>query len=192
MDKAAIVGRLIRPVTFLAVYAASLAFYLHDSPRTEVTGDFAWEHNYKPRVLGVGRATSNAAPQYVSYLWTELPSPAAASASVTFLLPAQSVVLRGGHTHRVTVLESGPGRQLVQYEYGRAHELEARHLMTTRYVAYDARVELVSARRTQHASALMIFLLLAIPAYIAAGVAHPAWMFIAARRHRPPPAPPGG
>lgn len=190
MDKEAIGGRWIRPVTFLAVYIASLAVYFYSSPRSEVTGDFAWEHTYKPRVLGVRKAATSASPEYISYAGSESQISAAATADVSFLLPAKTVELEGGHTHRVTVLESGAGRQVVKYEYGRAQEYAAKHLMTTHYVAYKDRVESVAGRRSQHVSDLMNAVLLAVPAYIAASVARLAWLAIAGKRYRPPPAPP--
>lgn len=190
MDKETTGGRWIRPVTFLAVYVASLAAYFYSSPRSEVRGDFAWEQAYKLRVLGVRKAATSAAPEYISYAGSETQISAAATADVSFLVPAKTVELQGGHTHRVTVLESGAGRQVVKYEYGRAQEYAAKHLMTTHYVAYKDRVESVSGRRSQHLSDPVNAVLLAVPAYITASIARLAWLATAARRHRPPPAPP--
>ena len=68
--------------------------------------------------------------------------------------------VQNGDLHRVTVLESQPEWQLVEYHYGNNHD------SISRYRAFKDRIEPVSYRITMHPGIFFSAIVLLMPAWI--------------------------
>jgi hypothetical protein len=171
------IGRLIGPLAFIVLLLGGTALVSYGPDGAEVAGDFASDYT-APRVLAVRQGS--ASPTYVSFTMKEMREAKADPSQVSFLLPADTIYLRGGDFHRVTVMERHADWQLVEYKYARG-----KWESTFQYRAFKDRVEAVHGRVANYLAVQYMILFMAIPALIGALFAHHGWKFYLFMRFAP-------
>ena len=145
-------------VTQFIVYAVMLmAMYFINTPKVTEHFTEGQERDFHVAAINL---TENANPVTVSL--AQLNAKQVDLSSISFLLPEGGINIndQSGDLHMVTVLESHPDWQLVEYRYGNSHD------SISRYRAFKDRIEPVSYQITMHPGIFFSAIVLLIPAWI--------------------------
>jgi hypothetical protein len=164
-----VVGRLIGPLSFIALVALGMAIATQRPAGIQAVGDFTVSAT-QPRVLAIGKSSS--APSYISLTLEELDKTKGALSQVSFLLPEDRVDLAGGSVHHVRVLERHADFQIVEYTYA-----SGKWRTRLQYRAFRDRIVPLDRRTTNHLAGLYAIVPVAILALIGAAFAHLGWKF---------------
>jgi hypothetical protein len=142
----------------------------------EVVGNFSEREERDFHVAAVRLKMGANESKFVGYSLSYINSGKVDLASVSFLLPEESIDIPGGDIHTVTILEHHPDWQLVEYRYGNTHD------SVSRYRAFKGRIEPVSYRITMHPGVVFWALVLLIPAWLIGALINAVWNALARRR----------